>query len=111
LAGFDHPALVKVFDSGCANGEPYLVLELINGSHFWPADRSEVVPAGRGRILGTTLADALAYVHSRGVVHRDVKPGNVLLDSRRQPHLARLSSGNLVGAPVQSTRSPENRST
>src|SRR5882724_4157508 len=34
LAGFDHPSLVKVYDSGCAHGEPYLVLELIDGQHL-----------------------------------------------------------------------------
>jgi eukaryotic-like serine/threonine-protein kinase len=96
LAGFDHPRLVKVFDSGSANGEPYLVLELINGTQLGRRIDLGPLPADEVRRIGIGLAEALAYVHSRGVVHRDIKPGNVLLGLDGQPHLADFGLAKLL---------------
>jgi serine/threonine protein kinase len=96
LARFDHPGLVKVFDSGCANGEPYLVLELINGPQLGRRIDLGPLPADEVRRIGIGLAEALAYVHSRGVVHRDIKPGNVLLSSDGKPHLADFGLAKLL---------------
>jgi serine/threonine protein kinase len=96
LAGFDHPRLVKVFDSGCANGEPYLVLELINGPQLGRRIDLGPLPPDEVRRIGIGLAEALAYVHSRGVVHRDIKPGNVLLGQDGQPHLADFGLAKLL---------------
>lgn len=96
LAAFDHPALVTVFDSGYANGEPFLVLELINGPHLGRRIDQKPLTPDESRALGAALADALAYVHSQGVVHRDVKPGNVLLDERGRPYLADFGLAKLL---------------
>ncbi|MBP2323000.1 serine/threonine protein kinase [Kibdelosporangium banguiense] len=96
LAGFDHPGLVKVYDSGCADGEPYLVLELINGPQLGRRIDLGPMPPDDVSRIGIGLAEALAYVHSRGVVHRDVKPGNVLLSSDGQPHLADFGLAKLL---------------
>jgi serine/threonine protein kinase len=96
LAGFDHPGLVKVFDSGSANGAPYLVLELIDGPNLGRRIDQGPMAADEVRQLGVTVADALTYVHSRGVVHRDIKPGNVLLDGSGVPHLADFGLAKLL---------------
>ncbi|ALG13477.1 hypothetical protein AOZ06_47365 [Kibdelosporangium phytohabitans] len=96
LAGFDHPRLVKVFDSGDANGEPFLVLELIKGPHLGNRiDSGPMTPQEVSRI-GIEIAGALAYVHGKGVVHRDIKPGNVLLDADGIPHLADFGLAKLL---------------
>lgn len=97
LAGFDHPGLVKVFDSGYAHGEPFLVLELIDGPHLGRRiDDAAPLGVDETRQLGEELAEALAYVHSHGVVHRDLKPGNVLLDATGRPHLADFGLAKLL---------------
>ena len=79
LAGLSHPALVTLFDADTAHDPPYFVMELVDGGTLSDRMREGLVPADQLRAIATAVADALDYVHARGVVHRDVKPGNVLL--------------------------------
>ncbi|MCL4225357.1 MAG: serine/threonine protein kinase [Myxococcales bacterium] len=79
LAALAHPGVVQVFDLGVEDGEPYLVLELIEGPTLRAviAERG-ALPAAEVCALGIQLARALEAAHARGIVHRDVKPANVL---------------------------------
>jgi serine/threonine protein kinase len=79
LARLAHPGLVTVLDAGVSDGLPWLVMELVVGSTL--ADRCRDRPLASAEVsqLGRRVADALAHVHRNGLVHRDVKPGNVLL--------------------------------
>jgi len=73
LASLNHPGLVKVFDVGAQDGDAFVVLELVEGPTL--AARLEdqrPVPPVEVADLGAQMADALAHVHARGVVHRDV---------------------------------------
>lgn len=98
LAGMEHPGLVKVFDVGTSGDQMYLVLELIDGITLGTRiDREPLSPDEVSR-LGARLASTLAYVHTRGVVHRDVKPGNILLDEHGEPHLADFGLAKLLAA-------------
>ncbi|WP_051793046.1 serine/threonine-protein kinase [Kibdelosporangium aridum] len=96
LAGFDHPRLVTVFDSGVANGEPFLVLELIKGPQLGRRIDEGPMPVDEVRRIGIGVAEGLAYVHAKNVVHRDIKPGNVLLDADGFPHLADFGLAKLL---------------
>ena len=88
LAGLSHPGLVTVYDVGDEAGRAYFVMQLIEGDTLAQRIRSGPLDAVDVVALGAALADALAYVHRRGVVHRDVKPGNVLLDGDGRAHLS-----------------------
>jgi len=96
LARLDHPSLVTVYDAGDADGQPYLVMQLIEGNTL--ADELRRGPIGPERTAryGAALADALAYVHAQGFVHRDVKPANVLIAADGRVHLADFGIARLV---------------
>jgi eukaryotic-like serine/threonine-protein kinase len=79
LAGLSHAGLVTVFDAGQDGESTYLVMELVTGTTLRRRlDEGPLTPAETAR-LGAEVAGALAYVHERGIVHRDVKPGNILV--------------------------------
>jgi serine/threonine protein kinase len=96
LARLDHPSLVTVYDAGEEDGQPYLVMQLVEGDTL--ADELGRGPLGPERTAryGAALADALAYVHEQGFVHRDVKPANVLIAADGRVHLADFGIARLV---------------
>ncbi|WP_353808922.1 serine/threonine-protein kinase [Agromyces sp. SYSU T00194] len=86
LGSFRHPGLVEVYDAGVLEdrGLPrrYVVMELVQGSSLARRLGDGALAPRYVADVGAQLADALAYVHDQGVVHRDVKPDNVLVDDR-----------------------------
>ena len=96
LARLDHPSLVTVYDAGDADGQPYLVMQLVEGATLGDELRRGPIGADRTATYGAALADALAYVHAQGFVHRDVKPANVLIAADGRVHLADFGIARLV---------------
>src|SRR5262249_45543477 len=88
LERLDHPSLVRLRDCNLDDGVPYLVLDLVDGQSL--ADVLARGPLGTARAvaLAAEIAGGLAHAHERGVAHRDVKPGNILLDEAGPAHLA-----------------------
>jgi eukaryotic-like serine/threonine-protein kinase len=83
-----HPHVVDLFDAGVtAEGHPYLIMELCEGSYA-ERMRTEPLSPAEVRDVGMKIADALADAHSLGVLHRDVKPANLLTTRFGEPALA-----------------------
>ncbi len=112
-AGLFHPNIVPVYDAGQHDGAYYIASAFVEGKPLAAAVHEEhgMGPHRAARIVHD-LAEALAYAHDQGVVHRDVKPANVMLDIEDRPHLmdfglaARLEStekltheGAVLGTP------------
>ncbi|WP_333777423.1 serine/threonine-protein kinase, partial [Streptomyces sp. IBSBF 3136] len=98
LARLQHPGLVTVYDSGRHDDRAYLVMQLVDGPSLHSLLASGPLPQPRVTALGASLAGTLAYVHRTDIVHRDVKPSNVLLDRAGDPHLADFGIARLADA-------------
>ena len=83
VAQFNHPHILSLYDSGEAAGFLYYVMPFVDGESLGERlAREKQLPVQDAIRILREVADALAYSHARGVVHRDIKPGNVLLSGR-----------------------------
>ncbi|WP_053734879.1 serine/threonine-protein kinase [Nocardia sp. NRRL S-836] len=98
LAALSHPGLVQVHDAGTTAGTPFVVLQMVDGQTLFERIANGPLEVDEVRRLGAELADALAYVHAKGVMHRDIKPSNILLDRDGNAHLADFGLATLVDA-------------
>lgn len=109
LAGLNHPGLVSLYDASASDDEPYLVMQLVEGETLAQTLLQGPLPPQQVRELGRDLAEVLEYVHANGIVHRDVKPSNVLLSADgvflADFGISRLvdAVGNLTGSEVVGT--------
>ncbi len=116
-ARLTHPGIVPIFDTGEDGDQLYIASGYVDGQTLQDAiDAQGQVPRADYRSAATLvakLADALAYAHRQGILHRDVKPANVMVDRSGEPHLldfglARLDSsedkltqdGSVLGTPA-----------
>jgi tRNA A-37 threonylcarbamoyl transferase component Bud32 len=87
LAELDHPGLVRIFDVGVHDGRPYLVLEHVAGRNLAQSFADKRPSPQEAARLTAEIARTLTYAHERGVVHGDVTPRNILIDSEGRARL------------------------
>ncbi len=99
-----HPNIVTVYDAGVHESFCYIAMEFVAGKTLDAfCSRPHLLSPKKALEIGFSLAKALDYAHKKGVIHRDVKPGNVLLDEEQTPKItdfgiARISGGQTLKA-------------
>jgi serine/threonine protein kinase len=105
LARLTHPNIVKVIDFGESNDRPYLVMPLLAGGNLKQMLQSGSIPWRRALNLLIPVARALGYAHRQGVIHRDVKPSNILITESGEPMLTDFGVAKIIeeGATIDLT--------
>ena len=88
LASLNHPHIIRLYDSFSSGDYSFLILEYCQGGSLRDKITLQGLPEAQCRTMMRQLIDAVAHMHSFGFVHRDIKPGNVLLDRYGRPKLA-----------------------
>ncbi|MER7485505.1 protein kinase [Streptomyces sp. NPDC126497] len=101
LARMHHPGLVTAYDAGRHKGRAYLVMQLIEGPTLKGRITEGPLSPEETAALGADLAEALAHAHGAGIVHRDVKPSNIILDASGRPHLTDFGISRLLDATTR----------
>ncbi|MGH9121377.1 MAG: Stk1 family PASTA domain-containing Ser/Thr kinase [Acidimicrobiales bacterium] len=98
-ANLSHPNIVSTYDWGQGGGTYFIVMEFVDGPTLSSLIRSGGgISTTRAATIGAQVADALGYAHQCGVIHRDVKPGNVLIDSSGQAKVTDFGVFRAAGA-------------
>ena len=84
-ACLNHPNIVPIFAIGNENGQGYFVMKLVTGRTLAALVKDGPLPPRRAAAYVLTIAQAIHHAHARGVLHRDVKPSNILIDADDQP--------------------------
>ncbi|HMV29274.1 MAG TPA: serine/threonine-protein kinase, partial [Anaerolineales bacterium] len=110
IASLEHPAIVPVYDVGDIDGQPYFVMRFMTGGSLSDLIEKGSIPIDETAKIIEKIAQGLAYAHRKGVIHRDLKPDNILFNDDGEPFIsdfgvAKLSesSSNLTGSGVIGT--------
>ena len=95
MAKLDHPHIIKVFDYGEYEGTPFLVMQLVEGGSL-KQRIGKPIPWQQAALMMQPIVKALGYAHTRGIIHRDVKPGNILFNEDGEPVLADFGIAKIV---------------
>jgi serine/threonine protein kinase len=87
LCELDHPHLVRVYDLDIHEGRPFVAMEFVRGLNLKQVAKQSLPSPHQAAAWVAAIARALEYVHRQGVVHQDIKPGNIMLDESGRPRL------------------------
>ena len=87
VAMLKHPAIVPVYECGEAGGQPYFTMEFVEGTSLRRYAIEQQLSREEICRLIVRVCDAIHYAHQHGVIHRDLKPGNIMVDSSRRPRI------------------------
>jgi serine/threonine-protein kinase len=95
-ARLEHPGIVPIHEVGERDGSCYFSMKFVEGGQLDEVARREPMPIGRAVELIAKVARTVHYAHEHGILHRDIKPGNILLDAKGEPHLTDFGLARLV---------------
>jgi hypothetical protein len=108
-AKLKHPHIVTVYEAGVIHGRRYIAMEFINGQPLSEWRRKGSITVRQQVAILRDVAMAVHHAHEEGVIHRDLKPGNVLIDVRNEPHVADFGLAKFVGNDVSQSLTVEGR--
>jgi serine/threonine protein kinase len=106
-AHLDHPCIVPIYEVGERDGSCYFSMKFIEGGQLDEVLRREPMSTRQAAELIAKVARTVHYAHEHGIVHRDIKPGNVLLDKQGEPHLTDFGLARLVESESTVTHTME----
>src|SRR5881296_494978 len=106
-ARLEHPGIVPIHEVGERDGSCYFSMKFIEGGQLDEVARREAMPIRRAVELIANVARTVHYAHEHGILHRDIKPGNILLDAKGEPHLTDFGLARLVETESTVTRTLE----
>ena len=104
VAKLEHPNIIPIFSFGIEGGTPWMAMRLISGGSLSAVLNKGPFGLERSVAVIRAVADALSYAHAEGVVHRDVKPQNILLDQQGRVYLADFGIARMVEGGAAITR-------
>ena len=106
-ASLDDPNIVPIYEIGECDGTCYFSMKLVEGAPLDQLVRRELLPIRRTAELIAKLSRAVHYAHQRGILHRDIKPGNILVDAKGEPQLTDFGLARLTETESTVTRTIE----
>jgi serine/threonine protein kinase/predicted Zn-dependent protease len=97
-ASLNHPAIVPIYEVGERDGACYFSMGLVEGEQLDAILKREPTPIRHAAELIAKIARTVHYAHEHGILHRDIKPGNILIDQSGKPHLTDFGLARLVEA-------------
>ncbi len=98
LARLNHPNIIAVYDFGEAEGLFYFLMEFVDGLDLRQLEQSRQLTAEQALAIVPKICDALQFAHEEGIVHRDIKPGNILIDRKGRVKIADFGLAKLLGS-------------
>src|SRR5947199_4722081 len=106
-ASLDHPCIVPIYEVGERDGSCYFSMKFIEGGQLDEVAQGQSMSLRDAAELIAKLARTVHHAHEHGILHRDIKPGNILLDAKGEPHLTDFGLARLVETESTVTRTME----
>ncbi|MFO1512014.1 MAG: protein kinase [Verrucomicrobiota bacterium] len=101
LAKLSHPNIVAVHEFGQVNGLPFFIMEFVDGLNLRQLERTRKLSAREALQIVPQICEALQFAHDEGIVHRDIKPDNILLDKKGRVKIADFGIAKLMGRETE----------